>query len=94
MKNPIITRALDASTVHITQEDAQNLDRGDAVACYTLDEYGWLVYVGEPESDLENYPGFSDAFLGLISSCREHGCEYLRLDKDGADYDDMPTFDW
>ena len=94
MKNPEITRVLDASTGHITRDDSVRLENGETAATYTLDEYGWLVYVGELGGDEANYPGFSQAFLDLIADCRANDCAYLRLDRDGPVYEDVPRFDW
>ena len=61
------------------------------LCAYELREYGWLCYVGELE---DNWTGFSKEFRNVLTQARELGCDYVRFDRDGREYDGLPTFEW
>lgn len=94
IKEPYIFKVLDISTGHITEDDAKRLEANeDRITAYSLHEYGWLVYIGEI---IENWPKkyWSPAFRKVLRVAKELGCEYVRFDRDGTEYDGLPKFDW
>lgn len=96
LADPFIFKVLDISTRHMTNDDNQilelNRDTDGPSPCYELKEYGWLVYVGELE---ENWgEEMSPAFLAILEHARELGCDYVRFDRDGRVYGELPTFEW
>lgn len=51
--------------------------------------YGWILYCGEVFGD---YPA---DLAGLLAWARDkHGCDYVDIDSDGVDYDDLEQYDW
>lgn len=94
--DPLIFKVLDISTNHMSREDVDNLDQevaGGMAPVYVLKEYGWLIYVGEIN---DNWPGeqWSEAFLNVLKLAADLGCDYVRWDRDGLIYDELPFFDW
>jgi hypothetical protein len=81
------------STAHISPADDARLhqdDIGNAPVMADLNP-GWLLSIDDL-ADFEE--GYSDAFLHLIETFHNLGFHYLRLDPDGNDLDDLPTFEW
>lgn len=95
IKDAFVFRTLDISTNHVTREDALKLDACDdgTICAYNLGEYGWLVYVGEIE---DNWPAdeWSAAFRNIMLTARDMDCDYVRFDRDGREYEELPLFDW
>lgn len=94
MRNPFIFKVLDVSTGHMRLSDnaALALDVGQDRACaYELRDCGWLCYVGEWR---ENWDGYSVDFLRIMEQAAEAGAEYVRFDRDGKEYPDLPTYNW
>jgi len=94
MNNPFIFRVLDISTGHMTREDSERLfAESEDLTAYELGEYGWLVYVGEID---DNWPeeNWSGAFRNVLQAAKGLGCDYVRFDRDGREYEGLPTFDW
>ena len=89
-----IHKTLMISTAHVRGLDAQRLEDGEhGGVAYTLDEYGFLLWV-EKDGEGTSFPPLSDALRNCIKIAREQGCQYLRLDRDGPVYDGLETFDW
>jgi hypothetical protein len=96
MKDPFIFRVLDISTGHMTSEDneiltAETRDGEGTAPVYELAEYGWLVYVGEIDN---NWPLMSPEFRNILTKATALGCDYVRFDRDGREYPELPSFDW
>lgn len=92
LTDPFIFKVLDISTGHMTEDDNTKLAEGlGRLPVSELNEYGYLVYIGELE---ENWDHMSDAFKNVLLTARAHGCEYVRFDADGRAYDELPVFDW
>jgi hypothetical protein len=96
MLDAFIFKVLDISTGHMTQDDNQvlelNRDTDGPMPAYELKEYGWLVYVGELEDNWKE--DMSPAFVEVLKKAQELGCDYVRFDRDGRVYDELPTFEW
>ena len=97
LKDPFIFKVLDISTGHMTKEDNQRLQNANsnnmAISAYELEEYGWLAYVGDIDN---NWPteDWSTAFRTVMETAKEMGCNYVRFDRYGRDYEELPKFDW
>lgn len=87
-----VSKMLDVSTGHLSKEDHMRLKyREPELPVYELDEYGWLVYVGEIN---ENWEEFSEDFNKIIVEAKKQGCEYVRFDRDVIIYKSFKVFDW
>jgi hypothetical protein len=93
ISSPFVFKVLDISTGHMTEKDNETLREYEAVVpVYELKDFGWLCYVGEID---DNWPDhlFSPEFRAILKEAAELGCDYVRFDRDGREYD-IPTFDW
>jgi hypothetical protein len=105
-KRPYIGKMLDVSTSHITENDAKLLDESDSKKQSSISRnplsafskgVGWLVNI--PATDEEvfkeilNY-GYSNEFVELVKVALNHDCDWINLDCDGAEIEDLPKFDW
>ncbi|TPG55902.1 hypothetical protein EAH89_13255 [Roseomonas nepalensis] len=88
----VVRRFLDLSNAHLTKEDRALLeacagrDTGELLCAST--PYGWFVFA------CEERPQISDTLWALFQEARQHGCEYLLFDRDAAEIDGFPVFDW
>lgn len=89
--NPFIYKVLDISTAHITEMDVEML-RLEKSLSYKLDEYGWLVYLDEIGENW--HASMSEAFRDILKEAKELGCDYVRFDRDGRTYQELPVFNW
>ena len=69
--------------------DSHQDDIGNSLMITDL-KPGWLLYI----DDLADFEGYSDTFLHLLETFHDLGFRCLRLDPDGNDLDDLPTFEW
>jgi len=91
---PLILRMLDISTMHMEFIDNVRLqERLEELCAYDLVGSGWLLYVGELD---DNWPkeDWSAAFRKVLEWARDMNCDYVRFDRDGQEYEFLPTFDW
>ena len=97
IKDPFIVKVLDVSTGHMTKADNDKLtawrDAAGGPPFYELAEYGWLVYPGELHDNWED-EGLSEAFIKVLKTAQELGCDYVRFDRDGKEYEEFEHFDW
>lgn len=96
IKDPYIFKVFDLSTEHMAKGDSQVLEQlafMELAPVYSLRDYGFLVYVGDIE---ENWPPgmMSKAFMAVLETTRELGCNYARFDRDGIAYPELETFEW
>ena len=88
----VVRRFLDLSNAHLSNEDRALLeacaghDTGELLCATT--PYGWFVFA------CEERPQISDTLWALFEEARQHGCEYLLFDRDAAEIDGFPVFDW
>jgi hypothetical protein len=89
-----IQKYLVVSTVHITEEEDEYLhdDVYSQLSVYTTD-YGHSIFV--PHENLKEFEGMvGKNVLSLLKIAKKNGCCYLKLDRDGFIYEDLPQFDW
>ena len=91
----------EVSTCHITQADSYLLDedRDDMpLVVYNYDEGYFIPLSCTPHTkNIRQYIikyGFSKEFASLIDILIEQGWQFLRLDCDAEDYEELPKFDW
>lgn len=101
IKNPEIQKHFVCSTAHIKEKDNKILENANMesdLICADEYPYGWSIYVHEHEEkgfkEAILKEGYSEEFYNLLIIARELGCAYLRLDSDGSEYPELPTFNW
>jgi hypothetical protein len=84
------------STAHMHKSDDQKLhtESYETDMNHAVRMFGGLGYLLEIDDLADFEEGYSDAFLHLIETFHNLGFHYLRLDPDGNDLDDLPTFEW
>lgn len=92
--NPQVSKCLDISTLHITQQDSELLTASRGLCVYPY-EYGYFVRVPaeEPAQDLLVL-GYSSALISILTWASEHDMYFVNIDQDGMPYDELETFDW
>lgn len=89
-----IFQVLDVSTQHVTEKDCAALaDAGSALPVFPLADYGFLVYAHDADENWEA-DEMSPEFFAVLTLALAQNCDYVRFDRDGPVYDDLPTFDW
>ena len=90
---------LDCSTKHISLEDSKWLQEPpDELVVYS-NEYGWFVHapcdLDEGEFvELLDSMGMGPGLMGVLQYARQHDCIWVKLDCDGTEIDELPSFDW
>lgn len=103
-----IDRMLDASTAHIRDTTAKELDQNlqdkegplwDALSYVAWHEYGWIFFVPTAPDIAAGLmgPEFDKAYPELsavLSFAAAQGVQYLKLDCDAPEIEALPTFNW
>ena len=84
-KKPPITKCLDLSTGHLTQETMQN-PAHHLTAEY---EYGAIFYVPEKISE-----DCEPDLAVVLKFAQQHGCDLVRFDNLNEVIDELPYFEW
>jgi hypothetical protein len=92
----MIQKMLSLSAGHITDETANWLEEqcdanksNDAAVIHAASHiFGWFVYCHD--DNLEDYP--KDLADVLAYARNKHGCDYVNIDCDGAEYTDLPLY--
>lgn len=99
LAKPWIDKILDMSTGHITKKDDDllgNKDFENPLSLYRFD-YGYFVFCMGAESGwagvLLNY-GYSQALVDILALGKSLDCKFVKLDCDGMEYKELPTFEW
>ena len=88
-----ITRVLTISTAHITEETNNKLqDNGEfnfmALSVYKKGDYGYWIYVDLPCTDIPK------DLKQCLELALKHDCQWLCLDCDGEEVQELPTYNW
>ena len=101
-----ISRMLTISTVHISKKTAERLTFGNPhdlkmPAYFEKGDYGWFVFVPRNYLDVhsngdheESYQNAPDDLRDCMREAWLNNCEWLCLDCDGLEVDDLPKYDW
>ncbi|WP_242120214.1 hypothetical protein [Sphingomonas lacusdianchii] len=87
--DPTIEPMLVLSTAHITQETCNTFLPTYPGPAWEKGEYGWFIYV--PEDVDETLPVDLAACMALA---RAKSAFWIMLDRDEAQIDGLPVFDW
>ncbi len=70
----------------------------DPILIVILYEEGYIIYVAPPPFPWEACDKFdehySETLKKLMRLALENECKYLKLDRDGYEYEDLETFNW
>lgn len=94
-----ITRCLTISTSHITRGTAVRLDNPKTDFCVSIfnkGEYGWWIYIPSyyrTAYHLKKVDVPKDLNDCINLAIKNH-CEWLCLDCDGAETDQLETYEW
>lgn len=99
-----VRKFLDVGTVHITLSDdtklRENEDEYIEPMIVRNYEYGYWIWVPDTHEEFVELikgqigSGFSSAFQNIFIKARKLGCDYIILDRDGPEHQDLDTFDW
>jgi len=97
MPSPEIRRFLVLSTSHIREETAKRLDLTPATAwpCAggPYGSYGWFLYAHDENAGVGE-DRIPDDLFAVMTWVRTQGCDYLLLDCDGEEVDELPRYEW
>ena len=87
------------STLHITKQDAKNLEYyAKAQVEIMEDEYGWWIPVNMTQDqnyrldDDNNKQVFSNSLFKLLEFGKDNGCSHIRIDYNGFEYDCLERY--
>lgn len=92
-----IYKTIVISTAHITENDSlilESIQDKPWISRLAVDKFDYGYYVSGTISDLGEPLGFSEALLNLLSLTTKEDCLYLKIDRDGPIYNDLPIFEW
>lgn len=88
----MIGKYLDVCTSHLKQETVDDLIQGNITEVHVYDyEEGLFIVVPDRFDLYEAIPKDLDT---LISYAEQNEISLIRLDRDGEEIDDLPTYDW
>jgi hypothetical protein len=92
---PVIRTFLDLSTAHLPQQVCDRLSAQPGVIAYQT-IHGWLLWVPDDPDDSSAGGGepVPDVVLAIQRYARALGCDYVLVDADGDEVDDLPTWHW
>lgn len=97
MTMPTIRHILDLSTSHLPQRFFE--EGCDLTGRHQID-YGMLLWVPDDPTDINNLGADEESddaapeIVRLRVYAREHGCDYILLDRDGEVDPNLPTWEW
>lgn len=103
-----IAKMLTLSTVHVTKETSLLLDAYlaapqdgvkpecdfDGLSIYPKGEYGWFFYIHDAFDDPEAAAKLPTDLIEVVKFARGWGCDWLCLDCDAGDVDELPSYEW
>lgn len=92
----MITKCMEISTGHITEETAKRLNDLDRrwnmdLSIYDKEEFGWWIYVNDYIKKNDCIP---DDLWQCIQYAKKNGCGWLCLDCDAEVDSEIPTYEW
>jgi hypothetical protein len=65
----------------------------DAIGCVEHDTYGWRVNLTDRATEYLTWTKGKGSLAELIHIAKNHGCDWLTIDRDGPPVSGLPTFD-
>lgn len=84
-----INKVLSISTANIPRPENDKLDLNGIRTSET--EYGWVVFLGEPDKDIKVAP---DWFLPILNLALIHNCSMVDIDTDNPEDETLPIYSW
>ncbi|MCG8273898.1 hypothetical protein MIC97_20650 [Aquamicrobium sp. NLF2-7] len=92
-----VRRYIVLSTSHVSEETARRLDNIPAGDWPCLGgpygQYGWFLYAHDENAGIGKDEIPADLFT-VMTWTRKQGYDYLLLDCDGDEVEELPRFDW
>lgn len=87
-----VTKALCLSTSHIQPSTAKLLDSGATLMTVWKSNHGYFIplYAVQESIDID----LPQDLLNCMKVAHAEGCDFLRLDRDGEQTDELPKYDW
>lgn len=94
----MIHQCLDCSMHQLRKETVEkikeyanewDMQMHDAVWYIVTYEYGYIIYFNRRSST----EGLPEDFVKMLEFAKRKGCDMLLLDTDGAEYDELETYD-
>jgi len=91
-----VWKYLDVSTSHVTPDDCDLLDRDELpLVVLPFDEGYWiLVPIEEGFEDELLGAGGSRYLIDVLERAADLDCYWVKLDRDGNEYEDLRTYNW
>ena len=94
-----IAKLITISSRHIEENvsyilDAEPNTNKMGLSVYPKSDYGWFIYIPEHLSDKENRHNIPKSLSDCIDFTIANKCEWLCIDCDGPEYDDLPKYNW
>lgn len=97
----IITKTLELSTAHISQEtnslllESQTTDCHFPLIVYNKPDYGYWIVVPSEASDWEYAQDhIPKELMGILQYAKERDCSWVMLDRDAYEIEELPTYEW
>ena len=90
-----IAKMLTISTAHVTQKTANKIDREEitGLVIYSKDEFGWFIFIPEDLYE-EDYDELPKDLKACIQLAMDNDCNWLCLDCDGEELDELEVYEW
>lgn len=88
------------STAHISKEDDDKLRTGTTEVVAYEYEFGYWIHIPSDAFEFKDMltnmkrTGFTDGFIKLFKIANEQKCQFLRLDCDGPEHDELQKYEW
>ena len=93
MPHPNVHQYLDASTAHLPADLLQGLGAIDGVIAREF-QYGWWLWVPDDvPGQLADYESIPTAIVTLWRFARARECNWVVLDADAPEVDELPTYE-
>ncbi len=94
-----ITKIITISSRHIEENITNMLDTEPdtnrmGLSVYNKEDYGWFIYIPDYLHDKENMRDIPESLQNCLNFAMKNNCEWLCIDCDGPEYDDLPKYDW
>jgi hypothetical protein len=99
LSNQALRNKVTALETQLTEKDNEILE---APECFTPPtrihfEYGYIIYVPKSEDlpiDKYKEQGLSEAFIKIMQLAKEKDMDYVNIDRDGEEYEELEKFNW